>query len=249
MEVEEKIDNQIEDKKELDNALILQEKDIGKEQDNFLSSTLGKVVNTGIDLALRALLPSVIEDQAIDVKNIIKSEGIKNGIKVAVDSAISLGKSALGIVTGKFENVSQAYSAVKSGGIIDSTSKIIDNAVKSAKDNGLINDKTAKVIKRGKNVIKECISDGIEKDFMEQVDGVEKVGKYINNWNHYLENKDLEGMNREYGKIKKKLETLMPMESTLKQARAIENVQTFIKNKGGNLEDITKEEIDLAKAI
>ena len=56
-------------------------------------------------------------------------------------------------------------------------------------------------------------------------------------------------MNREYGKIKKKLETLMPMENTLKEARIVENIQTLIKSKGNKIEDLTEEEINLAKII
>lgn len=134
-------------------------------------------------------------------------------------------------------------------GIIDTASKLVDTAVKAAQDNNLINNSTAKVIKKGKNVVKDCISSKIEEDFMEQVDGVEKMGKYINNWNSYLEQKDVVGMKREYGKIVKKLNNLMPLESTLKEARIIENVQTLIKNKGGTLDNITEEELKLAQTI
>lgn len=56
-------------------------------------------------------------------------------------------------------------------------------------------------------------------------------------------------MKREYGKIVKKLDTLIPIESTLKEARTIENVQTLIKNKGGTLDNITEEELKLAQTI
>ncbi|MCI8397555.1 MAG: hypothetical protein HFJ52_08140 [Clostridia bacterium] len=126
---------------------------------------------------------------------------------------------------------------------------MVDTAVKAAQDNNLINNSTAKVIKKGKNVVKDCISSKIEEDFMEQVDGVEKMGKYINNWNSYLEQKDVVGMKREYGKIVKKLNNLMPLESTLKEARIIENIQTLIKNKGGTLDNITEEELKLAQTI
>ena len=84
---------------------------------------------------------------------------------------------------------------------------------------------------------------------MSQIDGIEKVGKYINNWNLCLEQKDLAGMKREYTKITKKLDSLIPLESTLKQARSIENVQTLIKNKGGTLDNITEEELKLAQVI
>ena len=47
----------------------------------------------------------------------------------------------------------------------------------------------------------------------------------------------------------KKLDTLLPIESTLKEARAIENVQTLIKNKGGSLDNITEEELKLAQTL
>lgn len=84
---------------------------------------------------------------------------------------------------------------------------------------------------------------------MEQVDGVEKVGKYITNWNSCLDQKDLTGMKREYNKIIKKLDNLIPLESTLKEARAIQNIQTLIKNKGGTLDNITEDELRLARII
>lgn len=246
---------QNEPKKEINNEIgnsfktELGEVTIEEGQNKFLEGTLGKVINTGVDVALRAILPNAIEDEVINVKNVIITDGFKEGIKSAINAASNIGKSIAGIFTGKFDSVSQAYTAVKSGGIIDSASKLVDSAVKAAQDNNLIKSSTAKVIKKGKNVVKDCISSKIEENFMEQVDGVEKVGKYINNYNTYLEQKDLAGMKREYNKIMKKLETLMPIESTLKEARAIENIQTLIKNKGGNLENLTSDEIRLAKTL
>lgn len=183
------ISNQITN--EVTNELSIRDIDVEKEQTSFFETTIGKVVNTGLDMALRAILPNVIEDEVIGIKNIIFTEGLQSGLKTAVDSAINLGKSAMGIFTGKFDTVSQAYTAIKSGGIIDTTSRMIDNAVKSAKENGLIKNTTANLIKKGKNAIKDCISDEIEQNFMEQVDGAEKLGKYINNWNNCLSQGDL----------------------------------------------------------
>ncbi len=242
-EVENEVSNEIE------NNLTTEDVNIESEQNKFLETTFGKVINTGVDIALRAVLPDAIEDEIIGVKNVIINEGFQSGVKVAIDSAINVGKSAIGVVTGKFDSVSQAYTAIKSGGIVDTASNLVDTAVKAAKENGLINNTTAKVIKKSKNIVKDCISSSIEENFMEQVDGVEKVGKYINNWNEYLSQKDLTGMTREYNKIKKKLETLLPIENTIQEARGIENVQTLIKNKGNSLENLTEEEINLAKII
>lgn len=224
------------------------EKDLEIEQNNFIGKTIGKAINTAIDTGLRIILPNSIEDSVIDIKNSLFNEGLKEGIRSAINSAINLGKSALGIVTGKFESVSQAYSAVKNGGIIDTASKALDSAIKSANKNGLIKDGTAKLIKKGKNAIKETISSNIEKTFMEQVDSIEKIGKYINNWNKCLQNKDSKGMDREYKKIKDKLENVVPLEETLNQVEAINNIQTLIKNKGG-IEKLSQEEIELAKKL
>lgn len=224
------------------------DKSIETKQKNFLGNALGKAINTAIDTGLRIILPNSIEDGVIDIKNELLNNGLKEGIKTAINSAINLGKSAIGIVTGKFESVSQAYSAVKSGGLIDSTSKALDCAIKSANKNGMIKDGTAKLIKKGKNAVKECISSNIEKTFMEQVDSIEKIGKYIENWNKCLHTKDSKGMEREYKKIQEKLEKIIPLEETLNEVEAINNIQTLIKNKGG-IEKLSAEEIELAKKL
>ena len=112
----------------------------------------------------------------------------------------------------------------------------------------MIKDGTAKFIKKGKNALKECISSNIEKTFMEQIDSIEKIGKYINNWNKCLEIKDIKGMEREYKKIQQKLDSVMPLEQTLNEVEVISNIQTLIKNKGG-IENLSFEEIELAKKL
>ena len=48
------------------------------------------------------------------IKNVIITDGFKEGIKTAINAANNIGKSITGIFTGKFDSVSQAYSAVKS---------------------------------------------------------------------------------------------------------------------------------------
>ena len=78
--------------------------------------------------------------------------------------------------------------------------------------------------------------------------GVEKLGKYSNNWQKYYELKDFEGMQREYFKIKDTLKMVMPMENTLKEARRIENLHLLIKNKGQDF-NLTEEELKLAEKL
>ncbi len=115
MEVEEKIENEKNNDLKKEIETIIQNENIETAQNSFLESKLGKIINTGCDIALRTILPNTIEDEVIGIKNVIFTDGIKSGMKAAIDSAINLGKSAVGIVTGKFDNVSQAYTAIKSG--------------------------------------------------------------------------------------------------------------------------------------
>lgn len=216
-----------------------------KEQKGFLDSTLGKVINTAIDLGLRWILPDFVENQVIDVKNSLIKGGLKEGIDTAIDNAVELGKSVTGIFTGKFENVSQAQNAIKNGGIIDGISDVLDSALSVTQKNGWIPGNIATLIRQGKNVILDNVSNNIETEFANQIDDIEKLGKYQNNWKNYFEAQDFEGMQREYEKIKERMKNLLPLESTLKQARQIENLHLIIKNNGQNF-NLTKEQLELA---
>ena len=217
-------------------------------QNGFLQSTIGKIINSGINLGLRALLPDLIEDQVINIKDALLNGGIKEGISTAIQSAVDLGKSAIGLFTGKFETVSQASNAIKTGGLIDNVSNLIDSSVKYNVDNKVITEDTGRLIKGGKNVILNTIERNIEDNFTAQLKGVEKLGKYSTNWNKYYEEKDFDGMQKEYTKIKDTLKTIMPMESTIQEARKIENLHLLIKNKGKDF-NLTEEELKLASKL
>ncbi len=229
---------------------IQQEQTILKsnEQKNFLETTLGKTINTGLDIGLRVLLPDIIEDQIIDIKDTIIKEGFGEGVKKAIDSVVDFGKSALGIVTGNFENVSQVQTAVKNGGIIDGISGVLDFVLDKTSKLGLIPKAISSTIKQGKNVILNNISNNIENEFNKQLKSVEKLQKYSENWKAYFKQKDFNGMQKEYNKIKTELKTVLPLENTLKQARTIDNLHTLIKNNGKNF-DLTKEQMELAKIL
>lgn len=219
-----------------------------EKQNSFLQSTLGKTINTAFDLGLRAVLPELIEDQVIDVKNTIMNCGFQEGINSAIKSAIELGKSALGIFTGKFENLSQVHTAIKKGGIIDSVSNVINNVVNQASKNNLISKGTTRFIKKGKNAILDTISANIEDKFLEELRSLEKVSKYIENWKNSYNNKDLVGMEREYNKLKKQIDSITPLQSTINEAKKIENVHTLLKNKGKNYE-LSEVEQELANKL
>lgn len=220
----------------------------GKVQNNFLESTLGKTINAAVDIGLRWALPDLIEDEVINIKNSLIKGGLKEGINTAVSSAIDLGKSAMGIFTGNFESISQAQNAVKTGGVIDGISNVIDTVLNKTTKMGLINKGISSVIHQGKNVILDSVSKNIEESFTSQLNNIEKLSKYENNWKNYFEKRDFDGMQKEYDKIQEKLKEIMPLENTIKEARKIENIHNLIKNNGHNF-DLTNEQLELSKML
>lgn len=239
MELENKLNNE---------KQILNNEVNEKNQNNFLESTLGKTINAAVDIGLRWALPDLIEDEVINVKNSLIKGGLKEGINTAVSSAIDLGKSAMGIFTGNFESISQAQNAVKTGGIIDGISNVIDVVLNKTTKMGLINKGISSVIHQGKNVILDNVSKNIEESFTSQLNNIEKLSKYENNWKGYFEKRDFDGMQKEYDKIQDKLKEIMPLENTIKEARQIENIHNLIKNNGHNF-NLTNEQLELSKML
>ena len=218
------------------------------EQKNFLETTLGKTINTGIDIGIRAALPDYIEEQIIDLKDNLIQYGLKDGIKKSIEDALDLGKSAIGIVTGNFESISQAQEAIKSGGIIDNVSDLLDDVISKVYEKGLINSTVAKTIKQGKNSILSNVEKNIENTFNNQIETLNYTEKYINNWKEYFNNKDFEGMEKEYKKIEKQINNLIPIEKTISDVRTIENLHNLIKNSGQDF-NLTQEQLELAEKL
>ena len=222
--------------------------EIEKQQQNFLETTLGKTINTGIDIGIRAVLPDFIEEQIIDLKDNLLKYGLKDGIKKSIDDAINIGKSTVGIITGNFEDISQMQEAIKNGGIIDNVSGMLDSVINKVYSKGLINSTVAKTIKQGKNSILNNVEKNIENTFNNQIKALNYTEKYINNWKNYFENKDFSGMEKEYKKIKTEINYLAPIEKMLNKARTIENLHNLIKNNGQDF-NLTTEQIELAEKL
>lgn len=227
---------------------IKNENNLEIKQNNFLETNIGKIINTALNVGLRFILPDLIEDEVIEVKDTIMEEGLKEGLNKAIKEGINLGKSAIGIFTGKFDNINQMQNAVKNGGIIDNVSDLIDKAVTSGKNKGKISSTTATMIKKGKNTLLDNISSNIESMMTDQVDLVEKLNNYSKEWNNYYNNKDFEGMEKEYSKIKNTLNKIAPLEETINEAKKIENIHNLIKNNGKNF-NISEEELKLAEVL
>lgn len=237
--------NKLENNKNLE---IRNNIEIGEKQKNFLNTNLGKAINGAIDIGIRAILPDFIDEQIVNIKDNLLKYGLKDGISKTIDDAVNLGKSAIGIFTGNFENISQMQDAVKSGGVIDGISTLLDSVINKVKKEGLIDTNVSNMIIKGKNIILNNVESNIEKTFTDQIKSSEYTNKYISNWKNYYEEKNFEGMDREYKKIKKELKNLIPIEKTINEARTIENIHTLIKNNGQNF-DLPKEVFELAEKL
>ena len=217
-------------------------------QKSFLETNLGQVINGGIDLGLKALLPDIIEDEVIEIKDSILTDGFKAGIKTAINNVMDMGKGILGIFTGKFENMSQVKSVIEKGGLIDSISDVLDWGINKAKENDLIEKNTANLIKKGKNTILNTVNNNIENNLTSQMESVEKVDKYIEKWNEYYKEQDFTNMEKQYNKLENELEKIMPLENTITKARVVENLHNLIKNNGKNF-NLSTEELELANRL
>ncbi len=237
------IENQLNNEKNINNNV-----EIEKEQKNFLETTIGKIVNTGLDIGIRALLPDFLDEQVINLKDNLFEYGFKEGITKTIDDAIDLGKSAIGIFTGNFENIEQMQSAVQTGGLIDGLSDLLDTVVGKVSQKGLINSKVANILTQGKDIILDNVQSNIEKTFAEQVTNSNSINEYINNWKEAFENKDFNTMEKQYEKIETELKELAPIENTINQARTIENLHNLIKNNGQDF-NLKKEQLELAQKL
>ena len=139
-------------------------------------------------------------------------------------------------------------NAIKSGGLIDGISSLLDLTIDNVRKAGLVNNNVAKNIKQGKNIILNNLESNISNTFSNQYKAIENTNKYILNWRNYYENKDFSGMEKEYNKIEKQLKNIAPIESTIKNARTIEVLYNLIKNNGQDF-NLTKEQLELAEKL
>lgn len=232
---------------ELENSIYMN-LDLEKKQNEFLNSTLWKTINNGIDIGLRYLLPDLVEDEIINLKDNLINYGLKDGIKKSINSVIETGKEAIGIISGNFENIGQIQKVIKNGGLIDKIDNFLDKTLDKAINSGKINQTIGKIVKTGKSSVLSSVERNIESTLNSQVENSKNIEKYMNNWKKYFNDRNFSGMEKEYTKLEKELKSLVPIETTIKNARYIENVHNLIKNNGQNFE-LSEQELELANKI
>lgn len=234
---------------ELNNNVNLEQiQNLTQEEQSFFETTFGKIIDSGINIGIKAIFPNFIEDEIVEIKNTIITDGFKAGVKESLDSCKEVGKSFKGIITGEFESIDQINMAVKKGGLIDSISKLIDTSLKIAVDSDLLNETIGKVIKSGKNILLDNVSSNIEEGVKEQVKNIEKLKEHTDKWQKAFDEKDFNQMKKSYTFVKKYSERVMPVEELINKSNEIENIQKLLENNGGKF-DIEDVKFELAKVL
>lgn len=237
----------LENVNELSNKINNLKLNIKNMQENFLDSKIGQLANDAIDTGLKYLLPDFLEEDVIEVKNVLMNEGLTEGINKAVENAIDLGKTAIGIFTGSFENVEQAEDALKEGGVVEGISDSLDYILEKLEKSKIISNNMSNLIKSGKDFIFDNLKENINDEFVSENKSINNIKNYINNWEKSYSEKDLNGIKNEYEKIEQEAKNIIPLENILSQINKIENVNELINNSDNfNFDNIY---LDLAKVI
>lgn len=216
-------------------------------QDKFLNSTLGQVTNLAIDVGLKTILPDNIEDEVIEVKDALITGGLEEGIDVAVKNAVDIGKKIIGLEKTEFNSIEQALQAVNEGNYIEGLSNGLDFVLDNASDLNIIPDNIASLIKEGKNIILNDVDTGVKNEFENEIKALNKLEKYISNWEKCYLKKDMPGLIKEYNKIEKQMVKILPIEKLMKEVNKIRNINDLINNSDNF--DFDKIYLDLANNI
>lgn len=218
-----------------------------KIQENFFESKIGQIANSALDVGLKRILPDFLEDEVIEIKDTLLSEGLTEGVNKAIDSAIDLGKTAMGIFTGEFESIEQAKDALEKGGMLEGISDGLDYVLEKLEKSNIISSNISTLIKSGKELIINNIDSNVDIEFNNEIESLNKINNYIEKWEKSYSDKDIEELNKQYKNIQKEMKKIMPLEKILNNVKKIENINELINNsKNFNFDSVY---LDLAKNI
>lgn len=213
-----------------------------KEKDNFFDTDIGKIIDNSIDLAIKAVIPNIIDEQIINIKNAIIEGGFEEGIKEIKNIGNNLKESIKGIITGEFETIEQMKLAIKDGGILDFVSLCIDKGIKCLNKYTDLDYSVLNLIETSKDLLISQVAKNIEDNYMEQLEHFEKIEEYSNKWKEAYEERNIENINKYSKKIKNHRKNVIQIEEVIEKARTIENMTEIINNtKKFELTDAEKE--------
>lgn len=222
--------------------------ELTNKQENNIKTTILSIANNALEYGLRAILPDFIEDDIIEIKDKFIEEGFTDGVQEVIDKLEDVGKSIVGIFTGEFETMEQVKRVIQKDGLLDGISDVIDITLKKLLNKKKISKSTVNLIKTGKKEILSNIEKGIEEKYKETTYSLEKLNEYCNEWKQQYKEQNYEEMEKTMKKIKQQLSQKKIIEETINEARNLEKIQKFIKEKG-NIENLTENEKQVLEKI
>ena len=199
-------------------------------QNNFLNTTVGKITNAAVDLGIKALMPDFVENEVIEVKDALISGGLKEGLDTAVKNAIDVGKKAIGLENMEFSSIEDAATALYEGDIVGGISNVLDFVLDNIANSEIIPENITYLIKQGKDIILNDVDSGIKNEFTNEIKELNKLEKYISNWEKNYLKKDMEGVQKEYKKIEKQMIKILPLEKIINNVNKIRNIHDLIES-------------------
>ncbi len=221
------------------------------EQKEFLDTTIGKIVDAGLDFAISTFVPDLIEKPVSNLKDKLLSwdfnkekETISSGaLEQTKKSEENSGKEVdIGNV------VTNLKDFLKEEKTINSFSKIIDAAIKELVDKDKISSNVSKMVKEGKNAVVEKIKEKIDHELDGQIVYVEELKEQTEKWKNYYQEKDIKNMKAVSKKIDSLMKDIMPIDTILTEAKQIQNLQQLIEN-NNNQFDLSSTQLELAKML
>ena len=217
--------------KNLNNQLTndMKNNEISKNQNDFIGNMFKNAINFGVDLGLKSLLPDLIEDQVIDIKNSILEGGFKEGVNTLMKKVNEFKNSITGIFTGNFNNIQEINTATKQGGIIKTVSKGLSKGIDAGVKSGIIPKSIGGILKAGKTTMLNEFSNSLESQMRKEIQKFDILNDLNKKWYDALDQRDFDKMTKYTEKISVLSKDLVKFSNIIEETKKIEELHNFIK--------------------